>query len=86
MLQIAVVNTDNYLFYFNNFTLNNIKIQNGVLTKENIVATWTGYVGGISGGLRALFMIYNCIKPDTTVATAAHVAAHASHMVNRTGT
>ena len=31
-------------------------------------------------------MIYNWIKPDTTVRTAAHVAAHASHIVNRTGT
>ena len=31
-------------------------------------------------------MIYNCIKPDTTVRTAAQVAAHASHMINRTVT
>ena len=38
------------------------------------------------GGLSALFMIYNSIKPDTTVRTEAQVAAHASHMINRTGT
>ena len=31
-------------------------------------------------------MIYNCIKPDTTVRTAAHVAAHASQLINRTCT
>ena len=30
-------------------------------------------------------MIYNFTKPNPTVRTAAHVAAHASHMINRTG-
>ena len=29
-------------------------------------------------------MIYNCIKPDPAVRTAAQVTAHASHMINRT--
>ena len=29
-------------------------------------------------------MIINCIKPDTTIRTAAHVAAHTSHMLNGT--
>ena len=33
-----VINRDNYQFYFNKlFTLNNIKIQNDVLTKEIIM-------------------------------------------------
>ena len=33
-----VINHDNYQFYFNNLlTLNNIKIQNDVLTKEMIM-------------------------------------------------
>ena len=83
----AVVNTDNYQFYFNKLlTLNNIKIQNDILTKEKIAGNHqTKYIGGISGGLSAIFTIYNCIKPDTTVRTAAHVAAHASHVINRTG-
>ena len=37
----AVVNADNYQFYFNKLlTLSNIKIQNDVLTKEKIVANW----------------------------------------------
>ena len=31
-------------------------------------------------------MTYNYFKPDATVRTAAHVAAHASHTINRTGT
>ena len=30
-------------------------------------------------------MIKNFIKPNLTVRTAAHVATHASHMINRTG-
>ena len=30
-------------------------------------------------------MIYNCIKTDSAVRTAAQVTAHASHMINRTG-
>ena len=29
-------------------------------------------------------MIFNCIKPDTTVRTAAKVATHTSPMLNRT--
>ena len=56
----AVVNTDNYQFYFNKLlTLNNIKIQNDVLTKEKIAGNRTKYMGGISGGLSAKFTIYN---------------------------
>ena len=35
--------------------------------------------------MSALFTIYDCIKPDTTVRTAANVAAYASHMINRMG-
>ena len=31
-------------------------------------------------------MLYNFIKQDTTVRTAAYVAAHASHMINKMGT
>ena len=29
--------------------------------------------------------MYNFIKPDPAVRTAAYVTAHASHMINRTG-
>ena len=53
----AVDNTDNYQFYFNNLlTSNNIKLQNDVLTKKKIVCNWRMYIGGISGGLSALFI------------------------------
>ena len=83
----AVNNTDNYQFYFNQLlTSRGIKIQNDVLTTEKIVANWTKFAGCISTGLSALFMIYNCIKHDTKVRNAANVAAHASHLINRTGT
>ena len=83
------INKDNYIFYFNKLlTSTGIKIQNDVLTKEKIATNWAKYIGGTSGGLSALFMIYKfiiCIRPDTTVRTAAQGIAHASHMINRTG-
>ena len=61
------INKDNYIFYFNKLlTSRVIKIQNDVLTKEKIATNWAKYIGCISGGLRALFWIYNCIKPDTS--------------------
>ena len=42
----AVVNADNYQFYFTKLlTLNNIKTQNDVLKKEKIVANWAKYIG-----------------------------------------
>ena len=81
------INKDNYIFYFSKLlTSRGIKIQNDVLTKEKIATNWAKYIEGISVGLSALFWIYNCIKPDTTVRTAEKVTAHASHMINRTGT
>ena len=85
----AVIHTDNYQFYFKKIlTLNNIKIQNDVLTKEKIAGYWTKHIGGITGGLSAqgVFVRHNCTKPDTTERTAAQVTARASHMINRTGT
>ena len=36
--------------------------------------------------MSALFAIHNYINPNTTVRTAAQVTAHASYMINRTGT
>ena len=83
----AVVNTDNYLFYLDKLlTLNNIKIQNDVLTKETVKAHGMKSISTISGIIVSSFMIYNWIKPDTTVRTAAQVTAHASHTINKTDT
>ena len=36
--------------------------------------------------MKLLLLIYICLKPDTTVKAAAHVATHASTMLNRTNT
>ena len=70
----AVDNTDNYQFYFNKLlTFNNIKIPNDVLTKETVKAHGIKSISTISGIIASSFMIYNCIRPDTTVKTAAQV-------------
>ena len=48
-----VINHDNYHFYFKLLTLNNIKIQNDVLTKEIILGKGMkilSNIGGIIGG------------------------------------
>ena len=36
-------------------------------------------------GIGILLYIQDCLKPDPTVKTAARVASHASHLINRTG-
>ena len=63
-----VVNHDNYIFHFNKLLkLNNIKIQNDVLTKELIMRKGIkslSYIGGIiSSGL----IIFSYIYPDITI-------------------
>ena len=81
----AVYNKDNYIFYFNKFvTLRDIKIQNDVLTKEIVKADGLKILSTIGGIITSFFMIYKFLKPNPTVRTAAHVAARASHMINRT--
>ena len=83
----AVVNADNYqIFITKLLTLNNIKIQNYVLTEETVKTHGIKAISTIKGIIVSSFMIYNCIKPDTTVRTAAQVTAHASQVINRTGT
>ena len=81
------INHDNYQFYFNKLlTLKGIKKQNDVLTKEMIKADGFRLSSTILGIIGICFMIYNYMSPDTKVKTAAHVASHASHMLNRTST
>ena len=36
-------------------------------------------------GIGVLLYIHDCLKPDPAVKTAARVAIHASHLINRTG-
>ena len=81
------INTDNYQFYFNKLLdSRGIKIQNYFITKEAINANGikAKTFSSISGIIALIFMIYNYIRPDPTVRTAAHLAAHASQMINRT--
>ena len=80
------INKDNYVFYFNELlTSRGIKIQNDVLTKEQLIANVVNYRGSITMGIGLLFFIHDCLKPDPTVKTAARVATQASHLINRTG-
>ena len=80
------INKDNYIFYSDKLlTSRGIKIQNDVLTKEKLLANVVKYGGRITMGIGILLYIHDCLKPDPTVKTAARVATHASHLINRTG-
>ena len=82
----SIINADNYQFYFNKLLASrDFKIQNDVLTKETVKADGIKTLSTISGVIASFFMIYDCIKPDPAVRTAAQVTAHASHVINRTG-
>ena len=81
------INHDNYHFYFNKLlTLKGIKIQNDVLTQEMVKADGFRIASTIIGILGTCFMIYNYMRPLTTVKTAGHVAAIASNILNRAST
>ena len=80
------INVDNYQFYINKLIASrDMKIQNDVPTKEKVKAEGIKSLSTMSGIIASFFMIYNCIKSDPAVRTAAQVTAHASHIVNRTG-
>ena len=56
-----VINHDNYQFYFNKLlTLNNIKIQNDVLTKEMIMGKGMKILSNIGGIIGPDLFIFNC--------------------------
>ena len=56
-----VINHDNYQFYFNKLlTLNNIKIQNDVLTKEMILGKGMKILSNIGGIIGSGLFIFNC--------------------------
>ena len=60
------INHDNYIFYFNQLlTLNNIKIQNDILTKETVIGKGIKNlpaIGGIIGGYLSRYNIKKCWK------------------------
>ena len=78
-----VINHDSYQFYFNKLlTLNNIKIQNDVLTKEMIMGkgmTILSNIGVIKG---AGLIIFNCFSPNSISRNAGTLAMGASTMLS----
>ena len=82
-----VINHDNYLFYFNKLlTLNNIKIQNDVLTKEMIKGKGMKILSNIGGIIGTGLFIFNCSYPDIISRNAGSVAMGASTMLSRANT
>ena len=82
-----VINHDNYQFYFNKLlTLNNIKIQNDVLTKEMIMGKGMKILSNIGGIVGAGLFIFNCFYPNSISRNAGTVAMGASTMLSRVNT
>ena len=78
-----VINHDNYQFYFNKLlTLNNIKIQNDVLTKEMIIGKGMKIYGIIGTGL----IIFSYIYPASISRISGAVAMGASTMLSKVNT
>ena len=82
-----VINHDNNQFYFNKLlALNNIKIQNDVLTKEMIKGKGMKILSNIGGIIGTGLFIYNCFNPDSISRNAGTVAMGASTMLSRVNT
>ena len=82
-----VINHDNYQFYFNKLlTLNNIKIQNDVLTKEMILGKGMKILSNIGGIIGTGLIIFSYIYPDSLSRNAGTVAMGASTMLSKVKT
>ena len=82
-----VINHDNYIFYFNKILkLNNIKIQNDVLTKEMIMERGIKSLSTIGGNISSGLFIFSYIYPDIISRNAGSVAMGASTMLSRVNT
>ena len=82
-----VINHDNYQFYFNKvLTLNNIKIQNDVLTKEMIMGKGMKILSNIGGIIGTGLIIFSYIYPDSISRNAGTVAMGASTMLSKVNT
>ena len=79
-----VINHDYYQFYFNKLlTLNNIKIQNDVLTKEMIMGMGMKILSNIGGIIGTGLIIFSYIYPDSISRNAGTVAMGASKMLSK---
>ena len=82
-----IINHDNYQFYFNKLlTLNNIKIQNDVLTKEMIMGKGIKSLSTIGGIISSGLIIFSYIYPDIISRNAGSVAMGANRMLSRVNT
>ena len=82
-----VINHDNYIFYFNKLLkLNNLKIQNDVLTKEMVIGKGIKNLSTIGGIISAGLLIISYIYPDMISRNAGNKAMEASTMLNRVST
>ena len=79
------ISLDKYQFYFNKFLKSkSITYQNDVLTKETVKTKGLKTISAVCGIIATCFMIYNYMNSDTTVKTAALVAARRSKIFNKT--
>ena len=82
-----VINHDNYIFYFDKLLkLNNIKIQNDVLTKEMIMGKGIKSLSTIGGIISSGLFLFGYIYPDIISRNAGSVAMGASTMLSRVNT
>ena len=78
---------NNYIFYFNKLLkLNNIKIQNDVLTKEMFMGKGIKSLSTIGGIISSGLFIFIYIYPDIISRNAGSVAMGASTMLSRVNT
>ena len=81
------INHDNYQFYFNKLlTLNNIKTQNDVLTKEMIMGKGIKTLSNIGGIISSGLVKFSYIYPDMISRNAWSVAMGASTILSRVNT
>ena len=79
-----VINHDNYILYFNKLLkLNNIKIQNDILTKEMVKGKGIKQLSTIGGIIGAGLFTISFIYPDMISRNAGNIAMGASTMLNR---
>ena len=82
-----VINHDNYIFYFNKLLkLNNIKIQNDVLTQEMVTGKGIKKLSTIGGIINSGLIIIKHIYPDMIARNAVGIAMGPSTMLIRVST
>ena len=82
-----VINHDNFQLYFNKLlTLNNIEIQNDVLTKKMIMGKGIKSLSNSGGIISSGLIIFSYIYPDIISRNAVSVAMGASTMLSRVNT